>query len=82
MAKPEDNLNYRNVSIVPPGYITNRAYDANLQEQYFGWAVKGSSDSDPVWTIKKTTYDGNLQESTTRLVHNVAWDDRATVSYD
>jgi len=82
MALPEDNLNYRHVSIVPPGYITNRAYNSDLQEEYFGWAIKGSATSDEVWSIKKTTYDANKQEDTTRLAHGVAWDDRATSSYE
>lgn len=82
MALPEDNINYKHVSVVPPGYITNRAYNDDLQEEYFGWAVKGSADDDEVWTIKKTTYDANKQEDKTRLAHGASWDDRESISYE
>lgn len=81
MAKPEDNMNYIFVSEIPPGYIVNRAYNASKQIQYLGHAKKGTANATSIWTIREYTYTSS-QVTSERVAHNVAWDDRATATYD
>lgn len=77
-----DNINYLSVTTIPGSEIINRAYNASKQIEYLGHAVKGSANSDTVWTIRKYTYTSN-QVTSERIAHMVSWNDRETnVTYD
>ena len=73
-------LNLRTVMVVPGEFIQNFAYDANNQLQYEGYAPQGTAISENHWVIRKYTYSSGLQQ-TTRIAKNVAWTDRASVTY-
>ena len=49
---------------------------------YIGVAALGSLESDPVWVIKKTTFDINGNPTQLQWsADNVKWDDRTIISY-
>lgn len=73
-------LNFVIVSEVPPTAIMRRAYNASKQLEYFGWAPSGSSEDDPVWTIRKITYTDN-QNTAEDIFFNGTWTDHASYTY-
>lgn len=81
MARPEDNVNFIHVAQIPSEIIFNYSYDVNKQREYMGHAVKGTTNSQAVWTVRHYTYDVNKQLETERIAYNIAWDDRATATY-
>lgn len=61
-------------------------YDGNSLLIYFADAMPGSLDADPVWRIRKLTYDGNGNFATltwpdASTASTYVWDDRATYTY-
>lgn len=44
---------------------------------YYGTSYGGALETDPVWTIQKTTVNGPI--TTRETFHDVAWSERATL---
>jgi hypothetical protein len=74
-------LNYKQVSSIPGEHISNFAFNVSDELEYFAYAAKGTADDEAKWVIHKITYSGSLIE-TIRVAKNVAWDNRASVSYE
>lgn len=80
---------------VPPGateksvgglYTSRMEYDVNQNLVYLGRAKIGSLTSATVWQIRKFTYDVNNNPvsiiwANGSKQYNVAWDNRASLSY-
>jgi hypothetical protein len=81
---PEDNpfLNQNNFQEILDnnGFYYIRRHDFVSNVSYCGYAKKGSSEDDSVWTISKIVVatDGS---TTTAKATNVKWSDRLTVIY-
>ena len=73
MAQPFDNINSFTVTILPPSEIINRSYKSDTkQPEYVGHAIKGTSNSTALWTVRKFTFNANNQIATERIAHNIA----------
>lgn len=80
MSQPYDNLNFQTVTVIPGSEIINRSYNASKQIEYLGHAIRGTSDADPKWTIRRYEYTAN-QVTAERIAHNSTWTNRATADY-
>jgi len=69
-----------------PGHVTALDFVGTTNPVYIGLAAPNSSTSDPVWQIRKLTYDGllnptNIQFAGGTAVFNQVWDNRAALTY-
>ena len=49
---------------------------------YYGYALPGSAETDPVWIVKKTTIVDGFPTTSLVSGENVKWTDRAIISYN
>jgi len=63
---------------IPPDKVE---FNAAGQMLYAALAPRGSATSDAKWWIRKYNYDSNGYYTGSTYAFDVAWDDRATVSY-
>jgi hypothetical protein len=76
-----------NGELVPEGaYTTALDFDVNNNPIYIGLALTGSVKSDPVWLIRKLTFDVNnnvtdIQFAAGSKQFNQVWNNRAALSY-
>jgi len=66
--------------------ITTIEYDSDNDPIYIGEAAPSTSKSDPLWRIKKITYDASknptdIQYADGTQTFTKVWNDRATYSY-
>lgn len=68
-----------------PPYTQILDYQGGTQVIYIGWSNPGSSTSDPVWKIRKLTYDvnnntTNIQWMNGSVKFNQIWDNRVSLN--
>lgn len=80
IVKQLENLNSSNAgAIIPANYFNHKVDEASASITYVGYSEPGAASSANTWVIKKIEVDGT--ETTYSFAKNVAWNDRATVSY-
>jgi hypothetical protein len=72
-------------SAAPP-YQQKLDYQGGTFVVYIGWATPGASTANPVWKIRKFTYDANnnvtaIQYANADVGFTQIWDNRASLTY-
>ena len=86
-AEPGETITYFDNDSFPSsldGLISKIDYDANGAINYIGYAMPGTSESQPGWAIKKRVEDGDDEDwilSGGHFVLGYKWTLRATLSY-
>jgi hypothetical protein len=81
MARPEDNVNFTSVHVVPNNLTQRFEYNGDGTVKYAGHAKKGSDEGDETaWTIQEFTYVS--QQATEIKIAYGSWTSRASYTYD
>lgn len=80
IVKQLENLNFSNAgAIIPSNYFNYKVDEASASVTYVGYSEPGAASSADTWVIKKIEVSGTV--TTFSFAKNVAWDNRATVTY-
>lgn len=82
MARPEDNINFASVCVIPNNYKQRFEYYGDNTIKYAGHAKKGSSVNDETaWTIQ--CFQNNATPATVSIdIAYGSWTLRDTYTYD
>lgn len=77
--RPQDVVNSLTTTDSPSSLQNRVEYNGDQTMAYNGWAARGASSSDDVWTIFKYTYVA--QQMTLKQTAFCSWDDRSSGVY-
>lgn len=80
MARPQNDINFHSVCVVPNEYTQRFEYAGDQTILYAGHAAKGTDESTDAWTVQKFEYVS--QQVTSITIGYGSWTNRASLVYD